>query len=51
MKKPGNNCTVILCPEGKHGWFKYGREDGSPLHETMTEMERFLKKLSCLNGE
>lgn len=51
MKKYGNNCTMILCPNGKHGWFNSGKADGSPFHGTTMEMERFLKKLSYFNGE
>jgi hypothetical protein len=51
MKKYGNNCTMILCPDGKHGWVNSGKADGSPFHETMTEMERFFKMLIYFYGE
>ena len=43
--------TVVLYPDGKHGWFRYGRADGSPFHETMTEVEEFLTKLNYLKSE
>jgi dienelactone hydrolase len=51
MKKHGNKCTVVLYPDGKHGWFNYGRADGSPFHETMTEVVKFLAKLGYLKSE
>ena len=35
---------------GKHGWFNYGRADGSPFHKTMSELEKSLKKLGYLKS-
>ena len=50
MKEHGNKCTVILDPEGTHGWFNYGKGDGTAFHKTMAEVEKFLAKLGYLEA-
>jgi len=37
--------------DGRPGWFNYGRADGSPFHETITEGEKFFTELGYIKGE
>jgi hypothetical protein len=51
MEQKGNECTVIIYPDGKRGWFNYGNGDGAPFHETMAEALKFLETLGYLKAD
>lgn len=46
----GNLCTLRLYPNGRHGFFNYGREENRPFYKTVVETERFLGQLGMLRG-
>jgi acetyl esterase len=51
MKKAGNRCELVGYDDEKHGFFNYGRGDGSSYYATVIATDRFLASLGWLQGE
>lgn len=51
MKAAGNSCTLHSYDGEGHGFFNYGRGDGSKFAEVLTTSDRFLAELGYLQGE
>jgi len=51
MKKAGNRCELLTFEGASHGFFNYGRGDGTAFVETVRAMDRFLVELGYLEGE
>jgi acetyl esterase len=51
MKKADNRCELVGFDDQKHGFFNYGRGDGSSFHATLVATDRFLASLGWLQGE
>ena len=51
MKKAGNRCELLTFEGASHGFFNYGRGDGTAFVETVRAMDRFLIELGYLEGE
>ena len=50
MKKAGNRCELIGYEGQSHGFFNYGRGDGSHYTKTVRAMDEFLRSLGYLEG-
>lgn len=50
MQAAGNLCRLCLDPQGRHGFFNYGRDENRPFYTTMIESEEFLSQLGMLPG-
>jgi acetyl esterase/lipase len=50
MTKAGNRCELIGYDGQKHGFFNYGRGDGTYYTKTVAEMDRFLGSLGWLKA-
>lgn len=51
MNDAGNDCTLRQYDDEVHGFFNFGRGDGSNYIDTVTAMDRFFVKLGYLSGE
>lgn len=51
MSEAENPCKLVPFEGQKHGFFNYGRGDGSAFVETVRAMDEFLAKLGYLEGE
>jgi acetyl esterase/lipase len=51
MQKAGNSCTLHSYEGEGHGFFNYGRGDGTSFAEVLTTSDRFLAGLGYLKGE
>lgn len=51
MKKAGNRCEVAGFEGQQHGFFNFGRGDGSMFRETLRQADKFLASLGWLSGE
>lgn len=51
MKKAGNRCDLKGYEGQAHGFFNFGRGDGTHFTETVREMDKFLASLGWLKGE
>jgi acetyl esterase/lipase len=51
MKAAGNSCTLHSYAGEGHGFFNYGRGDGTRFAEVLTTSDRFLVELGYLQGE
>jgi acetyl esterase len=50
MNDAGNDCTLMQYEGEKHGFFNYGRGDGTNYINTVSVMDKFLIKLGYLSG-
>jgi len=48
MKAAGNDCELIGYPGQPHGFFNYGRGDGTSYEDTIDKLDRFLQRLGYL---
>jgi arylsulfatase A-like enzyme/acetyl esterase/lipase len=48
MQQAGNRCELVGYDEQKHGFFNYGRGDGTYYRETLAAMDTFLVSLGYL---
>jgi acetyl esterase len=51
MIEAGNRCELIGLSGKTHGFFNYGRDDGSAYYETISRMDAFLVSLDFLEQE
>ncbi len=51
MKRFGNRCELVGYPGAGHGFFNYGRGDGSAYRDTVRRADRFLASLGWLKGD
>jgi acetyl esterase len=51
MKAADNRCELVGYPGEAHGFFNYGRGDGSAYYSTLVATDRFLASLGWLSGE
>lgn len=51
MEKAGNRCKLCGYENQGHGFFNYGRGDGSLYRKTVTEMDAFLVELKYLEAK
>ena len=51
MRKAGNHCELIGFKSKGHGFFNYGRDEGSAYIETVRAADEFLASLGFLDGE
>ncbi|NQT40701.1 MAG: alpha/beta hydrolase [Planctomycetes bacterium] len=51
MTKAGNRCKLVPFERQGHGFFNYGRGDGSAYTKTVRAMDEFLGELGFLEGE
>lgn len=51
MENMGNRCDLVGFEGRTHGFFNYGRDDGSAYVETVHAMDVFLTSLDFLDGE
>jgi len=50
MKAAGNDCELVGYKEQEHGFFNYGRGDGSSYGDTLKKLDRFLERLGYLSN-
>jgi len=50
MKKAGNRCELVTYEGARHGFFNYGRGDGSAYNDTVRRMDAFLRSLGYLEA-
>ena len=50
MTEAGNKCVLVPFEGQKHGFFNYGRGDGSAYVETVRKLDEFLADLGYLQG-
>ncbi len=51
MKSLGNRCELVGYNGADHGFFNYGRGDGTAYFDTLRRTDRFLASLGWLKGE
>ncbi len=51
MDEAGNRCKLVAAEGQKHGFFNYGRGDGSAYVETVRAMDEFFIELGYLHGK
>lgn len=51
MIKSGNKCTLVPGKDGTHGYFNYGRGDGSAYRDTLAALDKFLVDLGYLQPQ
>lgn len=51
MKKTGRRCELHSYNDATHGFFNFGRGDGSAYRDTVAKMDIFLTSLGCLPVE
>jgi len=51
MREVGSRSELMLFPGAQHGFFNYGRGDGSSYRETLSAMDKFLESLGFLKGK
>jgi acetyl esterase/lipase len=51
MKAAGNRCELVGFDGQTHGFFNYGRGDGSAYYDTLVATDKFLASLGWLKGE
>ncbi|TFG67807.1 MAG: alpha/beta hydrolase, partial [Anaerolineales bacterium] len=51
MQAAGNRCELLGFEGRTHGFFNYGRDDGSAFGETLRAADRFLNSLGFVEGE
>jgi acetyl esterase/lipase len=51
MTQVGNRCTLVAAEGEGHGFFNFGRGDGSQYRKTMYETDKFLTSLGFLDGQ
>lgn len=49
MKAAGNDCELVGYEGQEHGFFNYGRGDGSGYADTVKKLDRFLERLGYLS--
>jgi acetyl esterase len=50
MQEAGNRCDLLGFPDKTHGFFNFGRDDGSAYYETLRATDQFLTSLGFLDG-
>jgi dipeptidyl aminopeptidase/acylaminoacyl peptidase len=50
MKSAGNRCELVGYEGQRHGFFNYGRSDGSAYTDTMRRVDEFLVSLGWLTS-
>ena len=48
MEAAGNRCEMVMFPGAKHGFFNFGRGDGTAYRDTVKAMDNFLRSLEML---
>jgi len=51
MKQAGNRCELVGYEGQGHGFFNFGRGDGTAFYQTLAEADKFLASLGWLEGE
>lgn len=51
IRAKGNRCELVGYEGQEHGFFNYGRGDGTAYTDTVERMDRFLASLGWLNSE
>ena len=50
MQQCGNRCELAAYDDAGHGFFNYGRGDGSAYADTLRRLEEFLASLGYVSG-